>query len=85
MQLPGCIPVRKFLGALLLFFTQLIANFAWSPLFFGQHQVTTALYVIIFILMLVGVMAKMGGTAIAFMLAIVAHHRPAELEWHEQQ
>lgn len=39
----------------------------------------------IFILMLVGVMAKMGGTAIAFMLAIVAHHRPAELEWHEQQ
>lgn len=39
----------------------------------------------IFILMLVGVMAKMGGTSIAFMLAIVAHHRPAELEWQEQQ
>ncbi len=37
--------------ALLLFFVQLIANFAWSPLFFGQHQVTTALYLIIFILM----------------------------------
>lgn len=37
--------------ALLLFFVQLIANFAWSPLFFGAHQVTTALYVIIFILM----------------------------------
>ena len=39
--------VRGF--ALLLFFVQLIANFAWSPLFFGQHQVTTALYLIIFI------------------------------------
>ena len=37
--------------ALLLFFVQLVANFAWSPLFFGQHQVTTALYLIIFILM----------------------------------
>ncbi|WP_422062067.1 TspO/MBR family protein [Sphingopyxis sp.] len=37
--------------ALLLFFVQLIANFAWSPLFFGMHQVTTALYLIIFILM----------------------------------
>src|SRR3546814_1217158 len=37
--------------ALLLFFVQLIANFAWSPLFFGQHPVTTALYLIIFILM----------------------------------
>ena len=38
--------------ALLLFFVQLIANFAWSPLFFGAHQVTTALYLIIFILMM---------------------------------
>ena len=37
--------------ALLLFFVQLFASFAWSPLFFGQHQVTTALYLIIFILM----------------------------------
>ena len=37
--------------ALLLFFVQLIANFAWSPLFFGAHQVTSALYLIIFILM----------------------------------
>lgn len=37
--------------ALLLFFVQLIAHFAWSPLFFGQHQVTTALYLIIFTLM----------------------------------
>lgn len=38
--------------ALLLFFIQLAANFAWSPLFFGQHRVTTALYLIIFILMM---------------------------------
>ena len=37
--------------ALLLFFVQLIANFAWSPLFFGAHQVTSALYLIIFMLM----------------------------------
>lgn len=37
--------------ALLLFFVQLIANFAWSPLFFGRHEVSTALYLIIFILM----------------------------------
>ena len=37
--------------ALLLFFVQLIANFAWSPLFFGAHQVTSALYLLIFILM----------------------------------
>lgn len=37
--------------ALLLFFIQLIANFAWSPLFFAQHQVSSALYLIIFILM----------------------------------
>ena len=37
--------------ALTLFFVQLIANFAWSPLFFGQYQVTSALYLIIFILM----------------------------------
>lgn len=37
--------------ALLLFFAQLLANFAWSPLFFAAHQVTSALYLIIFILM----------------------------------
>src|SRR3546814_12050574 len=39
------------LFALLLFFVQLVANFAWSPLFFGRHQVTSALYLIIFMLM----------------------------------
>ena len=37
--------------ALLLFFVQLAANFVWSPLFFGAHQVTSGLYLIIFILM----------------------------------
>lgn len=38
--------------ALTLFLTQMIANFAWSPLFFGQHEVTKALYLIIFILLM---------------------------------
>lgn len=38
--------------ALLLFFIQLVANFAWSPLFFGAHQVTTAFYLIVFILLM---------------------------------
>lgn len=37
--------------ALILFFVQLIANFAWSPVFFGAQQVTLALYLILFILM----------------------------------
>ena len=37
--------------ALTLFFVQLIANFAWSPLFFGAHEVTFALYLIVFILL----------------------------------
>lgn len=37
--------------ALLLFFVQLIANFAWSPLFFGMHQVTAAFYLIVAILL----------------------------------
>jgi len=38
--------------ALLLFFVQLIANFAWSPLFFGAHEVTKAFYLIVFILLM---------------------------------
>ena len=37
--------------ALILFLVQLGANFAWSPLFFAAHQVTSAFYLIIFILM----------------------------------
>jgi translocator protein len=41
--------------ALGLFFLQLFANFAWSPVFFGAHQVTAGLWLILGIL----------GTAIA--------------------
>jgi translocator protein len=33
-----------------LFFVQLIANFAWPPVFFGMHQVTNGLFLILFIL-----------------------------------
>jgi translocator protein len=32
--------------ALTLFFTQLLLNFAWSPLFFAAHQVTAAMWLI---------------------------------------
>ncbi len=38
--------------ALALFFAQLVANFAWSPLFFGAHEVTKAFYLIVFILLM---------------------------------
>ena len=35
--------------AIILFIVQYILNLSWSPLFFGQHQVTSALYLIILI------------------------------------
>lgn len=35
-----------------LFLTQLVLNFAWSPLFFRQHQVTDSLYLIVAILLI---------------------------------
>jgi translocator protein len=35
-----------------LFLIQLLLNYLWSPLFFGQHQVTTAFYLIVVILLL---------------------------------
>ena len=35
--------------AIILFIVQFILNLLWSPIFFGQHQVTTALYLIILI------------------------------------
>jgi len=35
--------------ALTVFTVQLIANYAWSPLFFRMHQVTAALWLILFI------------------------------------
>lgn len=38
--------------AITLFIVQLICNLAWSPLFFGQHEVLLAFYLILIILLL---------------------------------
>ncbi len=37
-------------AAIALFLTQLIANYAWSPLFFRAHMVTEAFWLLLFIL-----------------------------------
>ena len=46
--------------ALSLFFAQLLLNFTWSPLFFGAHQVTAALWLIL------GILALTIATSFAF-------------------
>lgn len=38
--------------AILLFVAQLIVNLVWSPLFFGAHQVTAALFTIVILFVL---------------------------------
>jgi tryptophan-rich sensory protein len=36
--------------AILLFLAQLVINLAWSPIFFGAHQVTAAFFIILLML-----------------------------------
>ena len=38
--------------AISLFAAQLLLNYAWSPLFFGMHKVTSALYLVVLVFML---------------------------------
>jgi tryptophan-rich sensory protein len=38
--------------AVALFIVQMLLNFAWSPVFFGMHQVRTALFIILAMLVL---------------------------------
>jgi len=35
-----------------LFVTQFLVNLSWSPVFFGQHKVTTAFYIILVMIVL---------------------------------
>lgn len=39
--------------AIILFILQFLVNLSWSPIFFGQHQVTTALYIIVILWFLI--------------------------------
>ena len=43
--------------AITMFVVQMVLNFAWSPLFFGAHEATLALYLLLVILLLSAVTA----------------------------
>ena len=47
--------------AVLLFLIQFVGNLAWSPLFFAAHKVTSALYLIVAILLVATVTTLMFG------------------------
>ncbi|HET7099063.1 MAG TPA: TspO/MBR family protein [Patescibacteria group bacterium] len=44
------IKIKKVKQAIIVFFIQLALNLAWSPIFFGAHNVLLALIVIIFMI-----------------------------------
>jgi translocator protein len=58
--------------AIALFLVQLMANLAWSPLFFRAHQVTEAFYLIVFLIVSAGaatiIFARIRRTAALLML-----------------
>jgi tryptophan-rich sensory protein len=51
-------PSTKRRNAIILFFVQLALNFAWSPVFFGAHQIQVALGIIV---IMVGIAALAAG------------------------
>jgi tryptophan-rich sensory protein len=59
-----------------LFLAQLVLNYAWSPIFFGLHQVTTAFIVLLLILALAAaaafLFARIRRTAALLMLPYLA-------------